>query len=108
MESTLTVGRGHRTVRVRAGLQRRQYPELRVSAPVLTAAGLEPGDRVRVRTVGARIIIERATAEDRTPSSPGGQTRRRRDATAGRKAEEHPMSNRGSPGRLPRQRKGRT
>jgi hypothetical protein len=96
METTLTVLRGHRTRKLVSGVQRYVYPELRITAPVLAAVELQPGDRVRVRTVGARIIVTRV--EEPTPSPAGvPQARRQRGAAEGRKAEDGRMSNRGSP-----------
>ena len=84
METTLTVLRGHRTRKLSSGVHRYVYPELRVSAPLLAAAGLQPGDRVHARVVGVRIVIERSKGT--TPSPVGApRARRRRGATTGRK-----------------------
>jgi hypothetical protein len=84
MESILTVGTYHRTDARYGEVRRYQYPELRISAPFLRAIGLEPGDQVRVRIVGTRIVAE---CFEGTTSSPAGvpQARRRRGATQGRK-----------------------
>jgi hypothetical protein len=82
----LTVGRSYRLdTRTPGSVRRYQYPDLRISAPILRAVGLKTGDRVQVRAVGARIIVERLT-RNRTPSRAGApQARRRRSAVKGRK-----------------------
>lgn len=84
MESVLTVGVYHRTDARYGEVRRYRYPKLQISAPILRAVGLEPGDRVQVRTVGARIIVTRL--EDTAPSPVGAQqAHRRHGATTGRK-----------------------
>jgi hypothetical protein len=86
MLSVLKIGRSHRLdTRTPGTVRRYQYPDLRISAPILRAVGLKTGDRVRVRTVGGRIVVERLT-QDRTRSRAGApQARRRRGTTQGRK-----------------------
>jgi hypothetical protein len=97
MESILTVGIYHCTDARYGEVRRYRYPKLQISAPILRAMGLEPGDRVRVRTLGGRIIVTRL--EDTSPSpADAPRARRRRGAAQGRKAEDR-MSSRGSPAR---------